>query len=125
MISGIVVVSIHTTNSARYATVSATPTRHKVGSARSVLTERSSLRSAVGASPPNPNTRSLRSLSSFLVLAEHLAQDIFERRVLDREVGRLERAQHVPDDLGNLPLRHLERHPLRLARHHGAEPCDL
>src|SRR6266545_7367399 len=91
MISGIVEVSIQTTNSARYATVSATPMRSSVGSAR---------RARLGADLTSRRSVRLRGLA----LAEHHAQHVLERRILDREVGGLERAEQVTDGIGNIAL---------------------
>src|SRR2546421_10071308 len=100
MMSGIVMVRIQTRNSARYATVSATPTRSSVGSARSVRDTLPRLRN-------------------------HLPQDVLERRVLDREIGGAQRAEQVADDAGQLALGHAQRDPVAVPREHGAELVDI
>src|SRR5438128_2003668 len=91
MTSGIVVVRIQTIISARYAIVSAKPTRNIVGIARSSV-----------------RTRAGRLVVRLLVRLEHLAHDVLERRILDRQVSDALAAEEMADDLAQLVLRHLD-----------------
>ena len=60
-----------------------------------------------------------------LVLAEHHAQDVFERRIFDREVGGLERAEQLADDGGDFALGDAQGDALAVAGEQGAEAGEV